>query len=225
MPQLMNPTASEALVVKVDDSGIVLPTFTFVPHASKVPLDDIPADLVLLTKFHGHDIPATLYPCEPVTEELLRRTVKDEFSGRRGTIRLLPAGLRNSRGGLGSHFFLAGLGSASSYDGMVACAVFESFFKEAIARESVIVPFVPNAMTKESLTHRATAFHLKSVLRRVAAEHGIGKLKEIKIYCHSSAVRHITTGLSKCDQCNCENRRCQASSTMKLVVVKDQQQS
>jgi hypothetical protein len=51
-------------------------------------------------------------------------------------------------------------------------------------------------MTKTSMTHRATAFKMKHVLRQVLREwEGPVSLQEVMVYCAPAAVRHIQTGL------------------------------
>lgn len=195
-------------VVVVEDSGIVLPSFKFVAGAGRKPLDDVHTDLVLLTKLYRMDVPATLHPTDPDVAETLLRTVRENFPGKKGTTKLLPVPLRNSRGEPGRILMLAGLGQSVNYCGQVACSVFRKFFEQAIDLkvESVLVPFVPNPMTKTLLTHKATAFKLKSVLQEVVKERGgAGRLKEIQIYCHPAAVATIREGLriEQGEGCNC----------------------
>jgi hypothetical protein len=195
-------------VVMLKDSGIELPNFTFVPRAGSVALDDIDTDLVLLTKLYRMDIPAALHATESNAGSILRQTVKGGFSGKKGSTKLLHVPLRNSHGELGRHMLLVGLGPAGSYNGQTACQVFETFFRTAFELdvESVLIPFCPNPMTKQLLTHRATAFKLKSVLSKLVKDRGgLGKLREVKIYCAPPAVRHINSGLSieQGDDCRC----------------------
>jgi hypothetical protein len=212
MAQKLRTTRSGLPVITLDDSGIVVPSFTFEPYAGRKPLDEIPADLVLVTKLYRHDIPAALHLREPSVGELLKTTVREGFSGKKGTTELLRVPLLNSRGDTERFVLMVGLGPATSYCGRTACNVFETLFNQALdlGVSNVLVPFIPNPMTKYSLTHKATAFKLKSVLKQVLAQRGgAGALQEIKIYCHPAAVRYIQEGLSidHGEACSCSVRQ------------------
>ncbi|HEY9790283.1 MAG TPA: hypothetical protein V6D22_07790 [Candidatus Obscuribacterales bacterium] len=199
---------SGTTVVTVEDSGITLPSFKFVANAGRKALDDIDTDLVLITKLYRMDVPAALHHREPNVADILKRTVNEGFHGKKGTARLLTVPLRNSRGESGRYVLFLGLGQAINYCGQTACTVFRKLFQTAIDLEveSVLVPFVPNPMTKTALTHKATAFKMKSILAEVVAERGhAGKLREIKVFCHPNAVPTIQDGLmiEQGEGCNC----------------------
>jgi hypothetical protein len=212
-------------VVLVEDSGITLPSFKFVANAGRKALDDIDTDLVLITKLYRMEVPAALHHREPNVAGLLKRTVKEGFHGKKGTARLLSVPLPNSRGDSGRYVLFLGLGQAINYCGQTACSVFRKLFETALDLEveSVLVPFVPNPMTKNALTHKATAFKLKSVLTEVVRERGhAGKLREIKLFCHPNAVPTIQDGLSieQGEGCNCHGHHGRATAfsipTLKL---------
>jgi hypothetical protein len=195
-----------------EDSGVVLPSFTFAPFAGRMPLDEVPSDLVLMTKLYRHDIPAALHVSEPSVATLLKTTIQEEFAGKRGEFQLLQSCLPNSQGEPGRHILLIGLGPVNSYNSKTSCRVFEILFEQALelGATSVLVPFIPNPMTKESLTHKATAFKMKHVLTRVLREwKGPVSLTEVKFYCSPAAVRHIQQGLqiNAGDGCPCANPR------------------
>jgi hypothetical protein len=204
-------------IVTLDDFEVTLPAFTFDPRAGVTPLDDIESDLVLITKLYRMELPMALHPAEPSVLELLGRTIQREFHGKRGSTKLLQVPLRNTQGALGRYLLLAGLGPAPSFNGKTVCSVFESLFVQAIELgvETVLVPFVPNRMTKNSLTHKATAFKMKSVLAQVAKRmNGVGKLREIKLFCAPPAVRHIQSGLSiEHGDCGCGGNYRRVSKT------------
>ena len=195
-----------------ENSGLVLPSFTFAPFAGRKPLDDLPTDLVLMAKLYRHDIPAALHVSEPDVAHLLRTTVKKEFVGKRGEVRLLQTPLLNSQGQRGRHVLLFGLGDQSSYGSRTSCKVFEAFFLKALelGARHVTVPFIPNPMTKTQMTHRATAFKMKHVLRQVLHSwQGPVALTEVMLYCSPAAVRHIEAGLAieQGEGCPCEHKR------------------
>jgi hypothetical protein len=182
-----------------EGNGIVLPSFTFAPFAGRTPLDEVSTDLVLMTKLYRHDIPAALHISEPSVAELLKSIIGEEFAGKRGEVNLVQSSLPNSQGEAGRYFLLYGLGPEQSYGSRTTCALFETFFKQALELgvAHVVVPFIPNPMTKNSMTHRATAFKLKHVLRQVLADwQGPVALREVMMYCTPAAVRHIQAGLS-----------------------------
>ena len=196
-----------------ENSGIVLPSFTLAPFAGRTPLDEVSTDLVLMTKLYRHDIPAALHVSEPSAAELLKSSIGEEFSGKRGQVSLLQSTLPNSQGEPGRYFLLYGLGPEQHYGGRTTCALFETFFKQALELgvAHVTVPFIPNPMTKNSMTHRATAFKLKHVLRQVLrAWQGPVPLREVTLYCTPAAVRHIKAGLQielPEGGCPCESKR------------------
>jgi hypothetical protein len=195
-----------------ENAAPVLPSFTFAPFAGRQPIDAVCTDLVLMTKFYQHDIPAALHVNDPSVAELLRTTIGEEFRGKRGEVRLLQTPLLNTRGEPGRQILLFGLGPANSYDARTSCCVFETLFTQALELgvATVLVPFVPNPMTKDSLTHKATAFKMKHVLTRVLQGwQSPVSLTEVKTYCSPSAVRHIQAGLEivQKDGCPCARAR------------------
>lgn len=196
-----------------ENTAPVLPTFTFAPFAGRGPLDDVATDLVLMTKLYQHDVPAALHVSEPTVADLLKTTVNERFPGKRGDFELLQTTLLNTAGEPGRFILLYGLGPAHSYNSKTSCAVFETLFRQALELgvSSVTVPFIPNPMTKDSLTHKATAFKMKHVLMQVLRDwQGPVSLTEVKAYCAPSAVRHILAGLQieqVVDGCPCAKRR------------------
>lgn len=195
---VLQPTCSESAPGATENPAIVLPSFTFAPFAGRTPMDKCNTDLVLMTKLFRHDVPAALHVDEPSVADLLKTTVKEEFQGKRGESRLLKTSLPNSNGDPGRYILLVGLGPANFYDSKTSCLVFETLFTQALELgvKSVTIPFIPNPMTKGSLTHKATAFKLKRVLARVLAKwKGPVALTEVKMYCAPAAVRHIQNGL------------------------------
>lgn len=194
-----------------ENSGLVLPSFTFAPFAGRSPLDEVQTDLVLMTRLYRHDVHAALHVNEPNVANLLKVTMKEEFLGKRGEFRLLQTELPNSQGQPGRQILLIGLGQARSYDSKTSCQVFEILFRQALELgvSSVTVPFIPNPTTKDSLTHKATAYKLKHVLTRVLQSwSGPVGLKEVKLYCTPAAVRHIAAGLAiNPADCPCSNKR------------------
>lgn len=194
-----------------ENHGMVLPSFTFAPFAGRTPLDDVETDLVLMTKLYRHDIPAALHVSEPSVAELLKSTIKEDFAGKRGEVNLVQSSLPNSQGESGRYFLLYGLGPEQSYGGRTTCALFETFFRTALELgvQHVVVPFIPNPMTKNSMTHRATAFKLKHVMRQVLRHwQGPVALREVMLYCTPAAVRHIQAGLQieQGDKCPCDGK-------------------
>lgn len=195
-----------------ENSPVVLPSFTFAPFAGRQALDSVPTDLVLMTKLYRHDVHLALHVSEPDVATLLKTTVKEEFAGKRGEFRLLQSSLPSTQADTGRYILLVGLGQASSYDSKTACRVFEILFTQALELgvKSVLVPFIPNPKTRDSLTHKATAYKLKHVLSRVLHEWtGPVGLTEVVMYCAPAAVRHIEAGLAidRGEGCPCVNKR------------------
>jgi len=155
------------------------------------------------------DLPTALRFSDNTVMQQVTETVRSDFPGRRGTFKVLSVPLRNSRQTEGRHLMFFGLGPCQQYDGNIVCETFDTLFSQALDLdvESVTVPFVPNPMTKDCLTHKATAFKLKDVLRKVIekAEKPV-KLREIKLWCTASAVRHIIGALKgdSGEGCFCE---------------------
>lgn len=193
----------------VEEREIVLPSFTFAPFAGRLPLDAVKTDLVLMTKLFRHDVPAAIHVSEPSVAELLKTTIKEEFPGKRLEVRLLESPLLNSEGQEGRYILLIGLGQQQSYGSSITCKVFETLFTQALELgvRHVTVPFIPNPMTRTVMTHRATAFKMKHVLKQVLREwSGPVSLVEVMSYCTPAAVRHIEAGLQidQGDGCPCE---------------------
>ncbi len=198
MAHTPNPICSESAPGVTEIAAVVLPSFTFAPFAGRSPLDKCDTDLVLMTKLFRHDVPAALHVNEPSVAELLKTTVGGDFQGKRGEHLLLETSLTNSLGKPGRYILLIGLGEANAYDSKTSCLVFETLFTQALELgvKSITIPFIPNPMTKGSLTHKATAFKLKHVLVRVLQRWtGPVALEEVKMYCTPAAVRHIQEGL------------------------------
>jgi hypothetical protein len=196
-----------------EDNGIVLPSFTFAPFAGRTPLDELETDLVLMTKFYRHDIPAALHVNDTSVAHLLKTTIKEEFAGKRGEVRLLQSPLLNTQQQESRTFFLYGLGPQQHYGSRISCSVFEAFFTHALesGAKHVIIPFIPNPMSKGQMTHRATAFKMKHVLRQVLRDWQ-GRdvsLTEVMSYCSPAALRHIQAGLQieQGEGCPCEGKR------------------
>ena len=187
-------------VAQVENQVTMLPTFTFAPFAGRMAPDDLETDLLLVSKLYRMDIHPTLHSDHPSVAALVKRTVKEEFPGKHGTSKLLEVPLRNSRGEIGRHHLLVGLGSASCYHPGRCCETFEIFIEQALELgvERATVAFVPNPMTKQALTHKATAYKLKDTIARVFARWDKGpiKLREIQIFCDPNAVRHIEAALA-----------------------------
>ena len=187
-------------VAQVENEVTMLPQFTFAPFAGRMAPDELETDLLLVSKLYRQDIHPTLHVENPVVASLLKRTVKEEFPGKRGTSKLLQVPLPNSRGQIGRHHLLVGLGSPSSYHHQTCCETFEIFVRTALQLgvERATVAFVPNPMTKDSFTHKATAYKLKDTIARAFASWTEGpiKLREIQIFCDPNAVRHIQAALA-----------------------------
>jgi hypothetical protein len=195
-----------------ENREIVLPSFTFAPFAGRSPIDEVQTDLVLMTKLYRHDIPAAIHVSEPSVAHLLKTTINEEFAGKRGEVRLLPTPLLNSEGQEGRQILLIGLGPQQNYKSSITCMVFATLFQQALELgvRHVTVPFIPNPMTKAQLTHRATAFKMKHVLKQVLRDwNGPVALTEVTSYCTPAAVRHIEAGLQigQGDGCPCEDKR------------------
>ncbi len=207
--QVLRPIYLDSSALAEEREEVVMPTFTFAPLMGRSPLDVLETDMVLMTKLYRMDVPASMHVRNPDVAEMLKDSLREQFAGKKGTSQLLEAPLPNSRGQSGRYIFLFGLGPAESYTGQVACQTFEVFLKKALELgvERVTIPFIPNPMTKTSLTHKATAYKLKQVVARVLSEHeGPVELKEIQIYCTPPAVRHIKHGLEiehGKDDCHC----------------------
>lgn len=199
------------ITIEADD-GTVLATCTFAPQVNKVPLDEIPADLVMLAKSQGVKLPQALHLREPNAAHAIRGALLEDFSAACGETKLCQLSSGRSRREPSRGVVLVGLGPSHAFCDSVVCAAFEAFFNQAIAEgaRTVVVPFVVNPQAEFCLTHKATAYRLKSVLKRVAAKRGgLGRLQEIKIYCHPSAVKSIRQGLSIAQTgCGCKDNRC-----------------
>jgi hypothetical protein len=199
----------ETLVLDVAGSTL---TFVFVPTIGRAPLDDLNTDLDLITKVQAQRLPAALRFGDNEVLRSVTDAVSTDFPGRRGTRKLMTVPLKNSRSEHGRHLLFFGLGQSQHYDGNIVCETFEALFQQALelGSESVTVPFVPNPMTKDCLSHKATAFKLKDVLRQVLEKHtGPVSLREVKLWCSGAAVRHIRQALqseadSNNEGCHCE---------------------
>ena len=205
-----NSSALPPLVIEAA-RNVVMPAFSFAPFMGRKPLDTLDTDLVLVTKLYRTAVPAALHVRDGAVAERIKVICKSDFLGKKGDSRLLEVPLPNARGKKGRYVHLLGLGPASGYCGQTACGTFEEFFKKALELgvERVTLPFIPNPMTKTSLSHKLTAFKMKKTLLRVLQGHkGPVALKEVQIYCHPAAVRSIQEGLDaeQGDDCRCTTK-------------------
>jgi hypothetical protein len=209
-------TRYDAAIAIAADDGTVLVSCTFAPHANKIPIDEVPADMVMIAKSQGVKLPHALHMVHPDHAEMVRSALLEDFSGHSGEIKLLPLKLRPSQPGLSRHLALVGLGPSHAYCDSVVCSAFETFLNQAVDQgaRTVLVPFVVNNNSEFALTHKATAYRLKSIVKRVAQSRGgLGQLQEIKIYCTPAAVKSIREGLNiphAGNTCGCatNNRQC-----------------
>jgi hypothetical protein len=183
--------------------------FVFVPTIGRAPLDELDTDLALITKVHAMDLPAAVRIGDSDVLRHITDTIRSEFPGRRGTYKVLNVPLKNSRRENGRHLLFFGLGPCQTYNGNIVCDTFRTLFTQALElrSESVTVPFIPNPMTKDCLSHKSTALWLKDVLRQVLEKHeGPVSLREVKLWCSPAAVRHIRKALEGTDGegCYCE---------------------
>lgn len=194
-------------VLPLEIAGVQL-TFVFVSNIGKAPVDGLNSDLDLITKVHAMDLHEVLRFGDQDVFRQVADTVS-EFPGRRGTSKLLQVPLKNSRGEKARRLMFVGLGPCQQFDGNIVCETFETLFAQAleIGAESVTVPFIPNPMTKDRLSHKATAYKLKDVLKRLLEKQEVPvNLREVKIWCTPPAVRHIKAALlhERPEGCHCQ---------------------
>lgn len=196
------------IVLELED--VALPAFTFAPFMGRRPLDQIDTDIVLMTRLYRMAVPAAMHVKDPLIGKELKRIFKSTFQGKRGDTELVKVQLSDSQGDPGRYIYLVGLGHARGYCGSTACSTFDLFFQKVfeLGVESATIPFIPNPMTRQQMTHKATAFKLKrTLLNAVKARGGAGNLQEIQIYCHPAAVRSIMDGLlieQGMEDCHCQ---------------------
>ncbi len=210
----MTPTVhvSDALRDSPDGIQNVMPEFTFITTLGRTTLDDLQTDLVVVPKLYRLAIPNKLHVKDVGVGEALRKKVKAGFQGRRGAVEVLSTELPNSAGQPGCKIMLTGIGAAESYCADVAAQIFEVVFKEALKMgvQKVTIPFVANRVTGSNVGLGQTACRMKRALAKVLRESDRkANLKEVEIYCTTSAVRHIKDGLSATDEdCHCSRSAC-----------------
>ena len=183
--------------------------YNFAPDMGRVPVDKLVADTVgpvmlFLTKVRGHALPECLAVGDPALARIIEKTIAgkgraDPFTGEKGSAKVVKVPQLNSTEQPERYVYLAGLGGPEDFGQEVVCQAFNGFIKTALRRrcERVVIPFVANRMTDDTMNLKSLAFLLRrEVDRTLAAWKKPIALREIIIYCTPQAKRYLKKGLS-----------------------------